>query len=81
MKVTSFDKRKGTAIIEVTLQEGRNRQVRRMMEAIGHPVMKLKREQYGFLDLHGLNAGESRELTFHEVKLIRTLAQTGKMPA
>ncbi|MBO0995344.1 pseudouridine synthase [Bacillus sp. SD088] len=79
VKVTSFDKRKGTAIIEVTLQEGRNRQVRRMMEAIGHPVMKLKREQYGFLDLHGLNAGESRELTLHEVKLLRTLAQTGKI--
>ncbi len=50
-----------------------------MLEAIGHPVMKLKREQYGFLNLHGLNAGESRELTLHEVKHLRTLAQTGKI--
>ncbi|MFS0615666.1 pseudouridine synthase [Lederbergia ruris] len=79
VNLTSLDKRKGTAIIEVTLHEGRNRQVRRMLEAIGHPVMKLKREQYGSLNLHGLNAGESRELTLHEVKHLRTLAQTGKI--
>ena len=49
-----------------------------MMEAIGHPVQKLKREQYGTLTLQGLNAGDSRELTPHEVKQLRTLAETGK---
>ncbi|MDF9760723.1 16S rRNA U516 pseudouridylate synthase RsuA-like enzyme [Peribacillus simplex] len=47
-----------------------------MFEAIGHPVIKLKREQYGFLTLDGLTAGDSRELTPHEVKLMRTLAST-----
>ncbi|MCJ7839420.1 rRNA pseudouridine synthase [Lederbergia sp. NSJ-179] len=78
VKLTSLDRKKGTAIMEVILHEGKNRQVRRMMEAIGHPVLKLKREQYGFLTLHGLIAGESRELTPHEVKQLRTLAQTGK---
>lgn len=73
-KVISIDKKKQTAIIEITIHEGRNRQVRRMFEAIGHPVLKLKREKYGFLTLHGLKAGEARELTVHEVKQMRALA-------
>ncbi|TYR82546.1 rRNA pseudouridine synthase [Priestia megaterium] len=77
-KVLSIDKGKQTAIIELTIHEGKNRQVRRMLEAIGHPVMKLKRERYATLDLRGLNAGEARELTAHEVKQLYTKALTGK---
>lgn len=73
-KVLSVDKRKQTAIVEITIHEGRNRQVRRMFEAIGHPVLKLKRERYGYLTLHGLSAGDARELTPHEVKQMRALA-------
>ncbi|PLR99793.1 23S rRNA pseudouridine(2605) synthase RluB [Bacillus sp. T33-2] len=73
-KLVSLDKKKQTAIIEITIHEGRNRQVRRMFEAIGHPVSKLKRERYGFLTLQGLNTGEIRELTPHEVKQLRALA-------
>ncbi len=75
VKMISMDKKKQTAIIELTIHEGRNRQVRRMLEAIGHPVMKLKRERYGSLTLQGLKAGEARELTAHEVKQLRVLAQ------
>ncbi|WP_066060852.1 23S rRNA pseudouridine(2605) synthase RluB [Neobacillus soli] len=74
VKMLSGDKKKETAIVEITIHEGRNRQVRRMFEAIGHDVLKLKREQYGFLTLHGLKAGEARELTHHEVKLLRASA-------
>ena len=70
----SIDKRKQSAIVEITIHEGRNRQVRRMFEAIGHPVLKLKRERYGYLTLHGLSAGDARELTPHEVKQMRALA-------
>ncbi|KSU89543.1 pseudouridine synthase [Bacillus sp. VT 712] len=77
-KVLSIDKGKQTAIVELTIHEGKNRQVRRMFEAIGHPVLKLKRERYANLDLRGLNAGEARELTAHEVKQLYTKAQTGK---
>jgi 23S rRNA pseudouridine2605 synthase len=73
-KVLSVDKRKQTSIVEITIHEGRNRQVRRMFEAIGHPVLKLKRERYGYLTLHGLSAGDSRELSPHEVKQMRALA-------
>ncbi len=74
VKMLSVDKKKGTAIIEITIHEGRNRQVRRMFEAIGHEVLKLKRERYGFLTLKGLSTGDARELTPHEVKQIRALA-------
>lgn len=73
-KVISIDKKKQTSIIELTIHEGKNRQVRRMFESIGHPVMKLKRERYGFLTLQGLNVGDMRELTPHEVKQLRTLS-------
>ncbi|MDN3016657.1 pseudouridine synthase [Paenibacillus sp. BSR1-1] len=74
VKVLSVDKKKQTAIVEISIHEGRNRQVRRMFEAIGHEVVKLKRERYAFLTLNGLKAGEARELTRHEVKQLRTLA-------
>lgn len=76
-KVLSIDKRKQTAIVELRIHEGRNRQVRRMFEAIGHPVLKLKRERYAFLDLKGLNPGDYRELSPHEVKQLRALALAG----
>lgn len=76
VKVRKSDTKKGTSIVELTIHEGRNRQVRRMLEAIGHPVVKLKRERYGILDLKGLNAGEYRELKPHEVKKLRDLAVT-----
>ncbi|WML45161.1 23S rRNA pseudouridine(2605) synthase RluB [Neobacillus sp. PS3-40] len=74
VKMISLDKKKQTSIIELVIHEGRNRQVRRMFEAIGHQVLKLKRERYGTLTLNGLNAGEARELTPHEVKQLRALA-------
>ncbi|MCD7033317.1 rRNA pseudouridine synthase [Metabacillus sp. GX 13764] len=77
VKLTSSDRKKGTSIIEITIHEGRNRQVRRMFEAIGHEVIKLKRERFAFLDLKGLNAGDGRELTPHEVKQLRSLAENG----
>ncbi|WP_221565267.1 pseudouridine synthase [Alkalihalobacillus sp. TS-13] len=76
VKMKSLDKKKQTAIIELTIHEGRNRQVRRMFEALGYPVQKLKREGYGNLDLRGLNPGDSRTMTPHEVKQLRNLAVT-----
>ena len=77
VKVLSVDKKKQMSIIELKIHEGRNRQVRRMLEAIGHQVVKLKREKFAFLNLNGLATGDSRELTPHEVKQLRALAQHG----
>lgn len=72
--IISVDKKRQTMILEIRLGEGKNRHIRRMMKTLGYPVMKLKREKYGFLNLRGLNPGEYRPLTPHEVKQMRTLA-------
>ncbi|MBC5637108.1 MULTISPECIES: pseudouridine synthase [Ornithinibacillus] len=73
-RILSTDKKKNTMILELTLREGKNRHVRRMMEQLGYPVMKLKREQYGLLTLDGLSVGEYRKLTPKEVKQMVNLA-------
>ncbi|EAF6929263.1 rRNA pseudouridine synthase, partial [Listeria monocytogenes] len=54
VKVRSSDKTKDKAIVEITIHEGRNRQVRKMFEAVGFEVQKLSREEYSFLNLRGL---------------------------
>lgn len=78
VKIKRQDKEKNTTLVEITISEGRNRQVRRMFEYFGHEVNKLTRIQFGPLDLKGLNAGEGRVLTPHEVKTLRHLAENGK---
>jgi 23S rRNA pseudouridine2605 synthase len=74
VKLMSSDRRKETAVVQITIHEGRNRQVRRMFEAVGCKVTKLKRERYAFLGLGPLRPGDARVLTPHEVKQLRTLA-------
>jgi 23S rRNA pseudouridine2605 synthase len=62
--------------VEVTLHEGRNRQVRRMFEAIGHRVRHLHRSVYGPLTLEGLEPGAWRELEPSEVERLRSATRT-----
>ena len=69
-KVISSDRAKNHSIVSLTIHEGRNHQVKNMFEAIGHPVMKLKRETYDFLTLKGLTSGQYRELSNEEVKTL-----------
>lgn len=57
-----------TSILEITIHEGRNRQVRKMCEAIGHPVIKLKRISIGKVNLGSLPSGKWRYLTREEVE-------------
>ena len=57
--------------IELTLHEGRNRQVKRMCDAIGHPVHRLHRSRYAGLAVDGLPRGEWRRLTTSEVARLR----------
>jgi 23S rRNA pseudouridine2605 synthase len=53
--------------LEITIKEGRNRQIRRMCAAVGHPVSKLKRTRYGPIRLTGLKPGAYRRLTAREL--------------
>jgi 23S rRNA pseudouridine2605 synthase len=57
--------------IEVVLHEGRNRQVRRMLEAVGNPVVALRRIGFGPLGLGGLKEGQARRLSDAEVEELR----------
>ncbi|WP_062198371.1 pseudouridine synthase [Massilibacterium senegalense] len=75
-KLRSVDKKNKTAMVELIIHEGRNRQVRRMFEAIGHRVKRLKRVGYSFLILDGLASGEYRRLRPYEVKKLKQLAVT-----
>ena len=59
--------------LELVLHEGRNRQVRRMCDAVGHPVKLLHRSRYADLGVEGLAPGEWRELTAEEVERLRRL--------
>jgi 23S rRNA pseudouridine2605 synthase len=72
-RLLSTESEKRQATIELTIHEGKNRQVRRMCEAVGHPVIKLQRVQLGFLTLGVLKPGEYRNLTVKEVEELRLL--------
>jgi 23S rRNA pseudouridine2605 synthase len=61
-------------LIELVIHEGRKRQVRRLCEAVGHPVLELERTRFGSLRLGGLATGESRRLTETEVSKLRATA-------
>lgn len=62
------------SFVEVRLREGRKRQVRRMLEAVGHPVIALHREAFGPLELGDVPRGEARRLTEAEVAALKELA-------
>jgi pseudouridine synthase len=66
-------RRTGRSRIELTLHEGRTHQVKRMCEAVGHPVRRLHRSRYAGLDVKGLAPGEWRELRRDEVAVLRQL--------
>ena len=68
---------KGQSLIEVSLHSGRNRIVRRMLDAVGHPVLDLVRRQFGPLHLGSLPLGRSRDLTKVELGQLLTLSRSG----
>jgi 23S rRNA pseudouridine2605 synthase len=63
--------RLGPSRIELTIHEGRKHQVKRMLQAVGHPVRHLHRSRYAGLMLEGLAPGEWRELTSEEIKRLK----------
>ncbi|MFB4352290.1 pseudouridine synthase [Microbacterium sp. LS_15] len=74
-KARLLDTSRGSSLVELTLHSGRNRIVRRMMAAVGHPVTELVRRQFGPLHLGTLPAGRTRELTKIELGALLTLAR------
>jgi 23S rRNA pseudouridine2605 synthase len=71
-------RRLGPSRLELTLGEGRERQVKRMCEAVGHPVRRLHRPRYATLALDELAPGEWRELTETEVAELRQVARLSR---
>ena len=73
LKIKKKDLEKNKSKVEITIVEGRNHIVKKMFEAIGHPVNKLTRERLAFLDVKGLQSGEYRYLTSEEVNQLMKL--------
>lgn len=68
VKLKSADKKSNTCIVEITIHEGKNHEVKKIFESVGYEVLKLKRESIAFLTLQGLKSGEYRKLSSKEVK-------------
>lgn len=75
VKLKSIDKKKNTCLVEIIIHEGKNHQVKKMIEAVGKKVIKLKRERFAFFDLKGLKVGESRRLSNKEIAVIYSLVK------
>ena len=78
-KITEKDTKKNQCSFDLTIYEGKNRQIKRMMEALGYTVRRLHRKQIAFLGCSDLSQGEYRLLRPHEVKMLRALAIKGKI--
>jgi len=77
-RLIRYSRSSDTSAVEITIHEGRKRQVRRMFEVIGHAVTKLSRVRIGKLNLEGLSEGQFRYLTPKEVSELRKLATPTK---
>lgn len=73
VKLKSFDKKSNSSIVEITITEGKNHEVKRLFESVGFSVSKLKRERVAFLSLGNLKSGEYRKLNPKEVKQLFSL--------
>ncbi len=72
-KLKKIDKKTNKSVVEITIHEGKNHQVKNMFQELGYEVVKLKREQIAFLTLESLKPGESRHLSIKEVKKLYSL--------
>ena len=75
VKLRKSDAVTNTSMVEITIQDGHNHQVKNMLKAVGFSVAKLKRERFGFLTVGNLASGEYRELTKKEVHQLYAFAK------
>ena len=73
VKVRKTDNSTNTSMVEITIHEGKNHEVKKMFEYFNLDVLKLKRLSYGSLELGNLASGKYRKLTIHEVKTLYSL--------
>ncbi|MEG0330096.1 MAG: pseudouridine synthase [Longicatena sp.] len=78
-KMTEKDIAKNQCSFDLTIMEGRNRQIKRMMEALGYEVKRLHRKELAFLKCNDLRQGEYRILKPFEIKQLKSLAEKGEM--
>jgi 23S rRNA pseudouridine2605 synthase len=74
-KVRKIEKAEQNSWVEITIYEGRKHQVKRMLDAVGHPVLKLTRVRFGPLSLGHLAVGQYRFLTDREANALRSLGR------
>lgn len=75
VKLKKYDLKTNTSLVQITVCEGKNHQVKKMFSSVGFEVIKLKREKEGFFDLKNLQSGEFRKLTPKEVKKVYSLEE------
>lgn len=70
VKLKKVDPTKNTSMVEITIHEGKNHEVKRLFESVGFLVDKLTRERIGIFNLEGLKSGEYRKLTLKEIQIV-----------
>ena len=70
VKLKKVDSSKNTSMVEITIHEGKNHEVKRLFESVGFLVDKLTRERIGIFNLEGLKSGEYRKLTLKEIQIV-----------
>ena len=75
VKLKKTTEKTNTCMVQITIHEGKNHQVKKMFEAVGFLVDKLKREKVAFFDLKDLQSGEFRKITPKEVAKVYALEQ------
>ena len=78
VKIKKRNLNKKTEIVEFGIVEGRNHIVKRVFDSINHPVLKLKRESYAFLNVNDLQIGQYRDLNPKEIKQLKELKKDTK---
>lgn len=77
VKKVNYDSQ--TTIVEITVHDGKNHEVKKLFETVNHEVIKLKRESFGILVLGDLKSGEKRKLSIKEVRQMHALATQNKL--
>jgi len=75
-KVRKFDREGDSTVFEISIREGKNRQVRKMFESVGYPVSRLKRLAVGPVKLGRLPPGSFREMTVGEIEVLKGMANS-----